>query len=106
MQQHRHHPRVASLLPQGDPRPEQESESRRDPARPPGPAGHPPSGLLGATHAAMAAAGWSAPAARAETSGVSACPNLSPRPIAVTGIWADLEASVERPAADLCATLS
>jgi len=34
----------------------------------------------------------------------SACPSLSPRSIAVTGIWADLRASAERLGDDLCAT--
>jgi hypothetical protein len=43
-----------------------------------------------------AATGWSAPAARGERSCASACPILSPRLIAVTGIWADSEASMER----------
>lgn len=43
-----------------------------------------------------AAAGWSAPAARDGRSCASACPILPPRPVAVTRIWADSRASVER----------
>ena len=40
--------------------------------------------------------GWSAPAARGEGSCVAACAGLLPRPFAITGIWAELQASVER----------
>jgi hypothetical protein len=51
-----------------------------------------------------AAAGWSAPAARDGRTWAFASPSLSTRSIAVTGIWADLWASVERRGAGLCAT--
>jgi hypothetical protein len=85
-----------SLSPHGDLWPEQGSGSLRDPAPPPDPAGHTPGGPLPATHAARAAARWSAPAARDGTTWASACPILTTRSIAVTAIWADLRASVER----------
>jgi hypothetical protein len=89
-----------------DPWPALGSRWPRDPARPPGPAGNRPGGLLRATPAAMAVAGWSAPAARGGRIWASACPGLSPRSIAVTGVCVDTRASVERLGADLCATAS
>jgi hypothetical protein len=52
--------------------------------------------LLRATHAVREAGGWSAPAARGGRSCVHACPNLSPRFPAITWIWADLSAFLER----------
>jgi len=87
---------VESLLFAGVHWPGRESGSRRDPAHLQGPAGNTPGAPLKATHAARAAAGWSAPAARDGRSCASACPIISPKSIAVTGIWADSRAFVEK----------
>lgn len=86
-----------------DPRTERVSGLARDPARPTGPAGTTHGALLRATHPVAAAAEWPAPAARNVRSCASASPSLSPRSIAITGILADLCASVERLGAELCA---
>ena len=83
----------------GDPWPEPGSGSRRDPAPPLDPAGHTPDGPQPTTHAVMAAARCSDPAARGGTTWASACPIFHLSPIAVTGIWADSGASVESCAA-------
>lgn len=68
----------------------------RDPAHPPDPAENTPGGHPKASHSVMAVAELSAPAARDERTWAFACPILSPGSIAVTGIWADSGASVER----------
>jgi len=75
--------------------PEQESGPQKDPAHLPGPARNTPDGPLPATHGVRAAAGWPDPAAKDRKSCASARPIISPRCIAVTGIWADSRASVE-----------
>jgi len=88
----------------GDPWPERGSGFRRDPAHPPDPAGNTPGDPVPATHVVTAAARWSDPAARDGRTWASAWPSLSPRSIAVTGIWANSGASVESRWADLRAT--
>lgn len=71
------------------------SESRKDPAPPPDPAGNTPKGPRPATHAVRAAARWSDLAASGGTTCASAYPIFPGRSIGVTTIWADSGGSVE-----------
>ena len=86
--------------------PGQGSGLRTDPVHPPDPAGNTRGDRPPATHVVKAAARWPDPAARDGKTWASACPILSRKSVAVTGIWADSGASVESCGLNLCATVS
>ena len=82
--------------PRGDPCSGQGSGPVRGPDHPPDGARNTPGDHRRASHWGMAPAGLSAPAASDGRTRACACPILLARSIAVTGIWADSGASVER----------